>query len=90
MRMDGSIRQRVVIFFEIFWIPMTTIRWMTTRGVFVDAMGDGARGKWCARARGDGARRRETDVGGTREARGGTREATGRPRDIGERAGTRG
>ena len=68
MRMDGSIRQRVVIFFEIFWIPMTTIRWMTTRGVFVDAMGDGARGRWCARARGDGARRRETDVGGTREA----------------------
>ena len=43
MTMDGSIRQRVVIFFEIFWIPMTTIRWMTTRGVSVDAMGDGAR-----------------------------------------------
>jgi|TARA_B100001540_G_scaffold121545_1_gene108557 hypothetical protein len=77
MRMDGSIRQRVVIFFEIFWIPTTTIRWMTTRGVFVDAMGDGARGRWCARARGDGARRRETDVGGTREA--------GRARRLGAR-----
>ena len=88
MTTDGSIRQRVVIFLKMFWIPMTTIRWMTTRGVFVDAMGDGARGRWCARARGDGARRRETDVGGRREATG--REATGRPRDIGERAGTRG
>ena len=68
MTMDGSIRQRVAIFFEIFWIPMTTIRWMTTRGVFVDAMGDGTRGRRRARARGDGARRHETDVGGTREA----------------------
>lgn len=77
MRMDGSIRQRVVIFLKMFWIPMTTIRWMTTRGVFVDAMGDGARGRWCARARGDGARRRETDVGGTREA--------GRARRLGAR-----
>ena len=38
-----SIRQRVVIFLKMVWIPMTTIRWMTTRGVSVDAMGDGAR-----------------------------------------------
>jgi len=43
MTTDGSIRQRVVIFLKMFWIPMTTIRWMTTRGVSVDAMGDGAR-----------------------------------------------
>ena len=38
-----NLEKSVNIFFEIFWIPMTTIRWMTTRGVSVDAMGDGAR-----------------------------------------------
>tara|TARA_B100000287_G_scaffold204923_1_gene193340 strand:- start:350 stop:493 length:144 start_codon:yes stop_codon:yes gene_type:complete len=44
MTTDGSIRQRVVIFKKMFWIPMTTIRWMTTRGVSVDRWGT-ARGE---------------------------------------------
>ena len=87
MTTDGSIRQRVVIFLK-FLDPDDDDPEDDDAGGIGGRDGGRRAGRWSESARGDGARRRETDVGGRREATG--REATGRPRDIGERAGTRG
>ena len=89
MTMDGSIRQRVVIFLK-FLDPDDD-----------DPVDDDARGiggRDAGRRAGDGVRMRAATARDgarrwcrrRRDARGGTCEATGRPRDIGERAGTRG